>query len=358
MRSGKLAVLFSRFCLVVLMAVFLLMAPCTKSYSEQTAPGKTIKLSLSSFLPAEMFVNKVILSQWIANVATATNGRVKIVLYPGGTLTGVSDTYQGILKGVTDIGLGVVAYQFQKFPLIEMFELPGLSYPDPLVSTMTTWEGYKKFKHLVFTDTKILFLMTTGPGFLGTVKKPVYALEDLKGLEINATGSTAEAAKALGAVPVNVPAPEIYLALQKGILKGQICPPEFFKSFRTGEIVHHVTIPSSALYNKVWFIAMNLKKWNALAPDIQKAIDKASDEVWIEKASRIFDSFGKGGLEFVKKNGGEIIYLSPEENARWAKSLEGVPHKYIKALNAKGLPGQAVWDTAVQLSKKYTELYK
>jgi len=146
--------------------------------------------------------------------------------------------------------------------------------------------------------------------------------------------------------------------LQKGILKGQICPPEFFKSFKTGEIIHHVTVPSAALYNKVWFIAMNLKKWNALGPDIQKAIENASNEVWIEKASRIFDSFGKGGLDFVKEKGGEVIYLSPAENARWAKSLEVVPQKYIKELNAKGLPGQAVWDTAVQLSEKYTELYK
>jgi len=358
MRGRKLVLLFSRVCLVLLMAVFLLMAPCAKSYSAQSSSGKTIKLSLSSFLPAEMFVSKLILSQWIADVAAATNGRVKIVLYPGGTLTGVSDTYQGILKGVTDIGLGVVAYQLQKFPLIEMFELPGLSYPDSTVSTMTTWEGYKKFKDLVFTDTKILFLMTTGPGFLGTVDKPVHTLEDLKGLEINATGSTAEAAKALGGVPVNIPAPEIYLALQKGILKGQICPPEFFKSFRTGELIHHVTVPSSALYNKVWFIAMNLKKWNALEPDIQKAIENASNEIWIEKASRIFDSFGKGGLDFVKEKGGEVIYLSPAENARWAERLEVVPQKYIKELNAKGLPGQAVWDTAVELSKKYTELYK
>ena len=153
MRGRKLVLLFSRVCLVLLMAVFLLMAPCTKSYSAQSSSGKTIKLSLSSFLPAEMFVSKLILSQWIEDVAAATNGRVKIVLYPGGTLTGVSDTYQGILKGVTDIGLGVVAYQLQKFPLIEMFELPGLSYPDSTVSTMTTWEGYKKFKDLVFTDT-------------------------------------------------------------------------------------------------------------------------------------------------------------------------------------------------------------
>lgn len=358
MKRRKIALLSSRVWPVLLMAVIFLLAPCANSYSAQTTPGKTIKLSLSSFLPSEMFVNKLILSQWIENIAAATDGRVKIILYPGATLTGTSDTYQGILKGVTDIGLGVVAYQLQKFPLIEMFELPGLSYPNPIVSTMTTWEGYKKFKDLVFTDTKILFLMTTGPGFLGTVTKPVYTMEDLKGLEINATGSTAEAAEALGAVPVNIPAPEIYLALQKGILKGQICPPEFFKSFRTGELVRHVTVPSAALYNKVWFIAMNLKKWNALEPDIQKAIENASDKIWIEKASRIFDSFGKGGLDFVKENGGEIIYLSPEENARWSKNLEVVSDKYIKELNAKGLPGQAVWDTAVQLSKKYTELYK
>ena len=38
--------------------------------------------------------------------------------------------------------------------------------------------------------------------------------------------------------------------------------------------------------------------------------------------------------------------------------LKAVPQKYIEELNAKGLPGQAVWDTAVELSKKYTELYK
>jgi TRAP-type C4-dicarboxylate transport system substrate-binding protein len=344
--------------LFLLVATFSLTSNIHTSSAQSTGSTKPIHFSMSSFLPAEMFVNKLIISEWITNVAAATNGRVKIDLYPGCTLTGVSDMYQGILKGVADIGLGVVAYQLQKFPLIEMFELPGLSYPNSLVSTMTTWDGYKKYKDLVFTDTQMLFLMTTGPGFLGTVKKPVYTLEDLKGLEINSTGSTAEAAKALGAVPVNIPSPEIYLALQKGILKGQICPPEFFKSFRTGEIVRYVTVPSSALYNKVWFVAMNLKKWNALQPDIQKAINNVSNEIWMEKAAKLFDTYAQGGLDFVKEKGGEIIYLSPEENARWAELLKVVPEKYIQELNAKGLPGQAVWDDAVQLSKRYSESYK
>jgi ABC-type amino acid transport substrate-binding protein len=49
-------------------------------------------------------------------------------------------------------------------------------------------------------------------------KKPIRKIEDLQGMKIGAQGFSPEVAKALGVALVNLPYPELYTALQQGII--------------------------------------------------------------------------------------------------------------------------------------------
>ena len=66
-------------------------------------------------------------------------------------------------------------------------------------------------------------VFTTGPGHLLT-RVPIRNLEDLKGVEIRATGLSAKTLQILGAVPVAMAQPETYEALSRGIVKGNLSP--------------------------------------------------------------------------------------------------------------------------------------
>ena len=68
-----------------------------------------------------------------------------------------------------------------------------------------------------------------GPGLLHS-KKPVYKMEDLKGLKIRSYGFNARVAKMLGGVPVAMPQNSVYEALQKGVVDASLSPYEVLNS--------------------------------------------------------------------------------------------------------------------------------
>ncbi len=312
------------------------------------AQTKPIELTYSIFFPAP-HKNTVLATQWAEEINKRTNGRVKITMFPGGTLTPADKCYDGVVKGLSDIGMSVVSYTRGRFPLTEVIDLP-LGYKNGLAATKLINAYYKKFKPKEFDDTKVLYLHAHGPGILHT-KKPVKSLEDLKGMKIRSTGTVAKIVSALGAAPVAMPMPETYDALQKGIAEGVMCPIEALEGWKLGEVVSSTTLNYGSAYTIAFFVVMNKEKWNSLPPDIQKVFEEVSEE-WIEKTGKSWDEIDQSGMEFVKKRGNTIIALTKEEDERWVKAVRPVLDEYVKAMKEKGLPGEEALKFCLEELKK------
>ena len=317
----------------------------SRSVLAQTKP---IELTYSIFFPAP-HKNTVLATQWAEEINKRTNGRVKITMFPGGTLTPADKCYDGVVKGLSDIGMSVVSYTRGRFPLTEVIDLP-LGYKNGLAATKLINAYYKKFKPKEFDDTKVLYLHAHGPGILHT-KKPVKSLEDLKGMKIRSTGTVAKIVSALGAAPVAMPMPETYDALQKGIAEGVMCPIEALEGWKLGEVVSSTTLNYGSAYTIAFFVVMNKEKWNSLPPDIQKVFEEVSEE-WIEKTGKGWDEIDQSGMEFVKKRGNTIIALTKEEDERWVKAVRPVLDDYVKAMKEKGLPGEEALKFCLEELKK------
>src|SRR5512136_2973258 len=65
--------------------------------------AKSFNLTLSTFFPAP-HRNTVILTEWTKEIEKKTNGAVKITIFPGGTLTPPDKCYDGVIRGISDIG--------------------------------------------------------------------------------------------------------------------------------------------------------------------------------------------------------------------------------------------------------------
>ena len=112
---------------------------------------------------------------------------------------------------------------------------------------------YEKFKPKELDDVKVLYLHGHGPGIVHTVKKPVEKLEDLKGMKIRCTGTSAKIAASLGATPVAMPQTETYDALQKGVAEGVLGPLEILKGWKFSEVTNYTTLNyGSSLHNRVF----------------------------------------------------------------------------------------------------------
>jgi TRAP-type C4-dicarboxylate transport system substrate-binding protein len=309
---------------------------CAGSLHSAPAPEvKPIELTYSIFFPAT-HQNTLLAIGWAKEIEKRTDGRVKITVFPGGTLTPADKCYDGVEKGLSDIGMSVMGYTRGKFPLSEVIDLP-LGYRSGTAATDLINAYYKKFSPKEFDQVAIMYLHAHGPGFLHT-KKPVATMADLKGMKIRCTGLAAKIVSALGGTPVAMPMGETYDALSRGVVDGSMAPQESLEGWKWGEVVKSSSQCYGAAYSTAFFVCMNKAKWNALPPDIQAIIEKVNQE-WIAKTGKAWDDMDAAGRAFTVAQGNTIITFSEEENAAWAKAVKPILDGYVENMTKKGLPG-------------------
>ncbi|GAB6887547.1 hypothetical protein JCM13304A_10450 [Desulfothermus okinawensis JCM 13304] len=214
-------------------------------------------------------------------------------------------------------------------------------------------EVYTKFKPKELSQVKVLYLHAHGPGFIHLKKKPVYKLKDLKGLKIRCPGSVADTLKALGAIPVAMPMPEVYQALQKGVVEGATYPIETNKGWKMAEVTKYTIANYKIAYSVGFFVVMNKKKWNSLPDKYKKIIDQI-DIKWAKKHGKAWDNSDFEGIRYTLAHGNTIIGIGEQEADRWARRVKGVFDTYINMTKKKGLPG----DKVIEYLKKALKQYK
>lgn len=304
--------------------------------SPVLAQAKPIELTYSIFFPAP-HAQAVIATEWAKEVEKRTNGKVKITIFYGGTLTPANQCYDGVVNGLSDIGLSVLAYTRGRFPLSEVLDLP-LGFKSGAVATKVANAYVKKMQPKELADTKVMFMHAHGPGLLHT-KSQVGKLNEVKGLKIASTGLAAKIVESLGGVPVALPMPDRYDAIQKGVADGGLFPLEALKGWKLAEVVKFTTLNYSASYSTGFFVVMNKDKWAALPADVQKAIEAVNEE-FIDKAGKKWDEIDTEGRKFAEEKGIKFIELSKEETALWGDKVKPILDSYVKAMKEKNLPGE------------------
>jgi TRAP-type C4-dicarboxylate transport system substrate-binding protein len=304
--------------------------------SVNTTAAETIELSYANMFPPTHIQSKLPES-WCKEVEKRTNGKVKVTYYPGQTLLKGPKIWSGVINGIADAGTSVLGYSRGVFPSMEAIDLP-MGYPNAIVATKVINDFYYKFKPRPFKKVKVMYFHAHGPGILHS-KKPVYKLEDLKGMKVRSYGFNAKMTSALGAVPVAMSQAGVYEALQKGVADATFSPAEVLKGWKQAEVVKSTTLCYSVGYTAGFFVVMNLDKWNSLPKDVQATIEQINKE-WVAKYGEAWEKSDAEGLEFSRGLGNQVIELSEAESARWAEAVAPVVDEYIKAAAKKGLPGK------------------
>ncbi len=330
------------------------LAATAMPYGISDVKAATADLTYSIFFPATHGQCKAGVS-WAKEIEKRSDGKVKITVFPGGTLTKANQCYDGVVNGISDIGMSCFAYTRGRFPVMEAVDLP-FGYPNGQVATHVANEFAKKMKPKELDDVKVLYIHAHGPGLLHT-KKPVRKLDDLKGMKIRSTGLSAKVVKALGGVPVAMPQGATYESLQKGVVEGTFGPIEVLKGWKQGEVIKYTTECDGVGYTTAMFVVMNLKKWNSLPKAIQKIFEDVSNK-WVDVHGKVWDSNDSEGRKFTLSLGNEIIPLSEEENSRWKKAVSPIIDNYIKTAREKGLPGEKAAKEIESLINKYRKSYK
>ncbi|MBN1124737.1 MAG: TRAP transporter substrate-binding protein [Sedimentisphaerales bacterium] len=316
-------------CLMLVVAGF---TGCRKSADTSEA----VTLSYSIFFPPT-HVQCQTAQTWAEEIQKRTGGKVQITLYPAGTLTKAPQCYEGVVNGVSDIGMSCFAYTRGRFPLLEGLDLP-LGYPNGMTATRAATEMVRKYAPAEVSDVKVLYVHAHGPGILAS-RKPVRTLADMNGLKVRATGLSAKIVESLGGTPVAMSQPETYEALQKGVVEATLCPVETLKGWKQGEVINTVTDTSVIGYTTSMFVVMNKDAWNKLSPEQQKIITEVSDE-WVDKHGQAWDQADQEGKAFITELKREWISLTPEQKQQWKEKVQPILDEYVQKMADQNLPGK------------------
>ncbi|UCG63404.1 MAG: TRAP transporter substrate-binding protein [Deltaproteobacteria bacterium] len=311
--------------------------------------AQTINLTYSNFFPPT-HGHGIQGDEMAKEIEKRTNGRVKVSYFPGGTLTKPRVCYDGVVKGISDIGQSCFAYTRGRFPLMEAVDLP-LGYKSGKVASSVAYEFYKRMRPKELRDVKVLTIHAHGPAALLS-RKDVNSLDEIKGMKIRCTGLAAKMAKYLGAAPVAMPQNQAYEALQKGVVEGSFAPIEVLKGWKQGEVIDYVIETKALGYTTAMFVVMNKKKYESLPPDIQRIFDEVGEE-WVDRHGDVWDSIDREGLKFTIELGKKIHALSPAQEKLWVQSISPIIIDYQLKMEKRGLPGRKAVELLRELIAKH-----
>ncbi|MBE0596742.1 MAG: TRAP transporter substrate-binding protein [Desulfuromonadales bacterium] len=317
-----------------------------------------IVLTFAMQNPETAFSSVQCVTPWIKAVEEASGGKVKIQPYYSQTLTKGKDSWNATKTGIADMSWNMHGYWPGMTPLADVISLPVMPFRTAEQGSEIFWKLYEKFPQIQkeFEETKVLILYTSEPYYLVTKDRPVKTMEDLKGMKIRSGGGPAvDQMTALGGVPVSMGMPDVYMAMQKGVIDGTGAAWEPIIGFRLYEVGNFYSeVPLPATY---FSITMNKRKWNSLPKEAQEAIMSVSGLEGAKYWGRNFWDIAKEPtIQKAKEMGKEIkVYtLTAEERQRWL-DIGGKPvwEKWVREMESKGHSGaREILQTALELGEK------
>ncbi|MFA9430247.1 TRAP transporter substrate-binding protein [Egicoccus sp. AB-alg2] len=288
---------------------------------------------------------------WVEEVREATGGTVEIEIHAGGALAPAPQVYENVVAGAQDLGWTMPGYTPGRFPITQIIEAPFV-FDGAVEGTEVATELYNEFEAFQeeFGDVKLLSLWAMDTGDLFTRDTPVERLEDLQGLTIRSPAPLqSQALEAMGANAVGMPGPDIYDAVERGVIDGYKLANSATRVFDLGATTGYRTICNC--YTGAFVLAMNQQAWDRLSPAQQDALESLTGE---GLAMRLAENHQAAADEteatYWPENGVESIELSEEEFGRMREAVQPVFEQWVQEREGEGVPGQEMADRLFELT--------
>jgi len=296
------------------------------------------ELKLAHFMSPRHVMHTDMMAPWAEEIARATGNRISVKIFPGLQLGGKPPTqYKLAVDGIADISFGLQGYTSSAFPRTTLTELPDFGETG-VAATERMWSIFPKYLSEEYKDVKVLAIWSNDEPVIMTKSRAVRRLEDLKGMKVRTPSAMqSKVLQALGAVPIDMPVTEMYNALDRGVVDALWVPPSVILDFKLMEVAKFYTVgvPQS---RSPFFLVMNRKKYESLAPDLRKALDDTTGRTLSLKATAAYERRGEEALQVVRgRPGTEIIKLEPAEQQRWRAALAPMVEASIAEAEKSGI---------------------
>jgi TRAP-type C4-dicarboxylate transport system substrate-binding protein len=253
---------------------------------------------------------------FIKKVNDRAKGRLRIEYVGGPEVVPTWEQLKPVSTGTFQIIGAITAYFYPVFPA---GVVTGISYSyaeQQRASGLTKmlddlWQKKVNVKYLPITfDDRFHFYL----------RKPVKNLADFSGLKIRSTFIWDGLIKALGANAVNLPLPEVYTSMERGVIDALITVETGVMNYRFQEVTKYVVYPGFG--HPASGVLINLDAWKALPDDLKALVEKAGIDQEKESMVALHELAKKEQKELVEKWGLKRIDLPPAEASELLKKWD------------------------------------
>jgi len=204
---------------------------------------------------------------WISEVNAKLAGQLRINYIGGPEVIGRFQQPEALRTGVVDVTFTPTGDYQDQMPASPAFVLSKLS---PSEERSSGFYDFMVEEHAKRINARYIGRIQISPFYLWTKKEPK-TLADLRGLKMRSGVLYDRLMRELGMVPVTINAPEVFTALQAGIVDGFGWPVTGpLKRGWLDTVKFAIDLPFFGASNVV--ALMNLDKWKALSPATQEAL--------------------------------------------------------------------------------------
>lgn len=275
---------------------------------------------------------------WMELVAKKSNGRLNIVFYSPGSICSPKDVPDAIIKRRAEIGHSL----FGANPGMYGYSDIG----DANVSGVSSLAASMGFSHYVNSNdwvkseldnkkTKLLSVWATGPMMVCS-NSPITKVSDFKNRKINYHISGVDKIiTTLGAVPVMVSPPDIYMSVQRGQTNTTFMALSILKPFKLYEVFSDIlNYPMAPGYH---YMFMNREAWDELPADLQKILEETTGEIMSAQVGKAIDAGIDDSIDWALANKKVTLHeFSSEEKAKMQEVLSPFREQWITSREKKG----------------------
>ena len=314
--------------LTILMAAGLAFSLCTAAQAKMT-------LKFGHVAPPFHGQSKGI-DAFADYVAEKTKGEIEIKTFPFGQLGSERSMAEQVQAGTLEMASITTAVMQNYVPQTAIMDLPFV-FPDR--ETAYAVIDDKQWQEKIFSylpERGFIGIGWTENEFrdINNTQHPVTSPEDLEGMKIRVMNSPVymDTFKQVGASPVGIPFPELYNALQQGVIDAQENPLLTSILIKATEVAKHVTNTDHILTECMIIVSPSV--WDRLS-DAQKTIFREAADVCIrtnrDVNRKLHQSLPKIGLsieEYCQENNVQLIQLTEKQRQAFAEAMQPVWDKY------------------------------
>lgn len=313
---------------------------------SQGSAAQQIKLRVADSFPTGHWISVNITKYMMEQVSERTGKQVEFEYYPAEQLGKAKDLLSLANSGVADIAYVAPGFVGDKMPLSVVGELP---LPTTSASacplTMAYWKiarpgGVLDQKEFAPNGVRVLFTIVLPPYQL--LNKARFAsLKDLTGMKIRSTGAPKELAlRKLGAVPVQIPSPEINEAMSRGTVDGALMPIGSVPSYGLEKIARYFTVGEN-FGSFVATYVISERRWKTLPPEVQKVLTDLGDEL-SQRACEMADREESDNIKKLQGAGVAIVKLPAADAPAMREMQNSVGKDWADGLDRRGKAGSEV----------------